>query len=49
MKFVGEKVKFVGEKKIIGAKKRDVIDPAFAYLMANAATVSALADEWISG
>ena len=35
---------FEGEE----AKKRDVIDPAFACLMANAATVSALADEWIS-
>ena len=30
------------------AKKRDVIDPSFACLMANAATVSALANEWIS-
>ena len=35
---------FEGEE----AKKQDVIDPAFACLMANAATVSALADEWIS-
>ena len=35
---------FEGEK----AKKLDVIDQAFACLMANAATVSALADEWIS-
>ena len=30
------------------ARKRDVIGPAFACLMANAATVSAFADEWIS-
>ena len=35
---------FEGEE----TKKRDVIDPAFECLMANAATVSALADEWIS-
>ena len=35
---------FEGEE----AKKRDVIDPAFACLMANAAKVLALADEWIT-
>ena len=35
---------FEGEE----TKKRDVIDPAFECLMANADTVSAFADEWIS-
>ena len=35
---------FEGEE----AEKRDVIDPAFACLMAKASKVSALADEWIT-
>ena len=46
--FLGQKPRsvlfFEGEE----AKKRDVIDPAFACLMAKAAKVSALADEWIT-
>ena len=46
--FPGQTPRSVFFFEVGGAKKRDVIDPAFACLMANAATVSALADEWIS-